>query len=248
MSFRALAAAQTTAVRGDVAANLEQHLALAGAAADAGARVVVFPELSLTGYELDLASELAFTLDDERLAPLEAFAEQKKVTLVVGAPHRRSGQLFLAALWLSPGAAPRVYAKRHLSGEETDVFTAGTDTPLFSVEGGPAAVAVCADTGHESHPSAAADAGATAYLVGSLISEPRLPGEWAALSHYAQRHSMAVVFANYGSPSGGLDARGGSAIWSSDGSRLVSLDSPGPGVVVALENSSGWATQVIRES
>jgi predicted amidohydrolase len=52
---RAIAAAQTTAVPGDVAANLSQHLQLARAAAKACARVLLFPRLSLTGYELELA-------------------------------------------------------------------------------------------------------------------------------------------------------------------------------------------------
>src|SRR5262245_49180133 len=48
---RAFAAAQTIPLRGDVDANLEQHARLAQVAADEQARVLVFPELSLTGYE-----------------------------------------------------------------------------------------------------------------------------------------------------------------------------------------------------
>lgn len=67
-----LAAAQTAPIRGDVEANLRQHAHLVRAAAEQGAEILVFPELSLTGYELNLAAELAFAEDDARLAPLAA--------------------------------------------------------------------------------------------------------------------------------------------------------------------------------
>lgn len=49
---RSIAAAQTIPVRGDVDANLKQHVRLVRAAAAEQAQVLVFPELSLTGYEL----------------------------------------------------------------------------------------------------------------------------------------------------------------------------------------------------
>ena len=68
--FRSIAAAQTVPVRGDVDANMERHVRLVHVAADAHARVLVFPELSLTGYELDLAGSQAFTESDPRLTPL----------------------------------------------------------------------------------------------------------------------------------------------------------------------------------
>jgi predicted amidohydrolase len=56
-------------VAGNVQANLDEHVRLADLAAAEGA-VVVFPELSLIGYELALARELAFSESDPRLYPL----------------------------------------------------------------------------------------------------------------------------------------------------------------------------------
>jgi predicted amidohydrolase len=64
---RSIAVAQTCPVRGDVPANLDEHVRLARLAAAEGARVVVFPELSLIGYELELAGELTFSENDARL-------------------------------------------------------------------------------------------------------------------------------------------------------------------------------------
>src|SRR5262249_17340748 len=93
--LRALAAAQTIPRRGDVEANLERHLALVRLAAEQGARLVVFPELSLTGYELDLANELAFSERDARLTPLVDAASAYQVILIVGAPVRIDAGLYI---------------------------------------------------------------------------------------------------------------------------------------------------------
>ncbi len=85
---RSVAVAQTRPVRGDVPANLDEHVRLALLAAAEGAQVVVFPELSLTGYELDLAEKLAFTEADPRLMPLLDLAHSSGMILVVGAPRK----------------------------------------------------------------------------------------------------------------------------------------------------------------
>src|SRR5512145_1111644 len=97
MTPRSIGAAQTTPVRGDVVANVEQHLRLARIAAEEQVRLLVFPELSLTGYELDLAARLAFAPDDPRLAPLAGAAAELSMTLVVGAPARLGTKLHLGA-------------------------------------------------------------------------------------------------------------------------------------------------------
>lgn len=52
---RSIAIAQTCLVAGDVQANLDEHVGLARLSAAEGAEVVVFPELSLTGYHPDTA-------------------------------------------------------------------------------------------------------------------------------------------------------------------------------------------------
>lgn len=111
---RCIAVAQTCPTPGDVAANLAQHVALARLAIAGGAQVVVFPELSLTGYELDQAAALAFEPLDARLEPLLALAHQAQVTIVAGAPVRLKGQLHLGAAVLDADGGLDWYTKRHL--------------------------------------------------------------------------------------------------------------------------------------
>ena len=78
-----VAVAQPPCTPHDVAANAWAHAAAIRAPGAAGARVVVFPELSLTGYELD-----ADPVDpgDERLQPIVQACADTGATALVGAP------------------------------------------------------------------------------------------------------------------------------------------------------------------
>ena len=257
-AVRSLAAAQTVPVRGDVAANLERHLRLVDLARGAGARLLVFPELSLTGYELDLAAELAFAEDDARLAPLVSAAVAGGITLVVGAPVRSGALLHLGAFILGPDGTLDLYTKHHLGAfpasaspdgvvppPERSVFSPGDRNPLIRRNGHTAAVAVCADTGRSSHPRAAAERGADTYLASMFVIPADYAQDTANLSGYAVQHALAVVLANFGGPSGGLSSAGRSTIWSERGERLAQLEADGAGVVVAQETPAGGRASAI---
>ena len=58
---------QTQALKGDIAGNIARHLRFTELAIANGANMIVFPELSVTGYEPTLAAKLATTATDERL-------------------------------------------------------------------------------------------------------------------------------------------------------------------------------------
>jgi len=233
-----------------VASNLAQHLELSQLAAQRSAQVLVFPELSLTGYELELGPELAFDERDARLSPLLEFATRERMTLIVGAPLRREGKLYIAAFILGRDGGVQVYEKQHLGAfpghvnpggpvppAEGSLFVAGTRTPLFDLNGTTAAVAVCADVGQRSHAQLAAAQGAACYLSCMFVIPSDLAEERARLAGYARGYAMIVAFANYGGPSGGLPSAGQSAIWSEHGESLVELPAAGAGIAVYARSS-----------
>jgi predicted amidohydrolase len=253
----ALAAAQTTPVRGDVAANVEQHLLLAERAAAAGAGLVLFPELSLTGYELDLAEELAFDERDPRLAPLVGAARRLGATLVVGAPIRLGDRVHLAAFVLEPDGSIGIYTKRRLGAfgpeanpggsvppAEATVFAPGDRDPLVRIGDATAAIAICADVGDPAHAATAAARGASVYLASMFMIPQDSEAETRRLGGYANRHGMSVVLANHGGPTGGLPSAGGTAIWSDRGELLGQLDPSGAGWLAAIDTPSGRGIRV----
>lgn len=249
---RSLAVAQTCPRAANVAANVEQHLRLADAAGAEGAQITVFPELSLTGYELESASALAFSERDARLSPLRASARAHAMTLIVGAPVRIGSKLHIGAVILHPDGTTDLYTKHRLGAfsdaargngtvppPEATVFAPGDRNPLIQRGGTIAALAICADIGAAWHPQRAADMGANAYLAGMFVIPSELEGDLAKLRGHAVRHTMTVAFANFGGPSGGLASGGRTSIWSASGELLVQLDASGAGVAVVTTGDQG---------
>jgi NAD+ synthase (glutamine-hydrolysing) len=87
--------------------------------------------------------------------------------------------------------------------------------------------------------------GARTYLASMFVIPSEFERETANLRTYAVRHSMPVVLANYGGPSGGLASGGRSAIWSEKGEPLARLEASGAGVAVAVESHAGWRANAV---
>lgn len=248
-----IAIAQTCPVAGDVTANVQDHLRLARIAASEGAQLLVFPELSLTGYELSVAGDLAFSEYDERVAPLIEVASAWSLTLIVGAPVRLGSTLHIGAFILYPDRKTELYTKHRLGAfaerasrdgvvppAEATVFQPGDRNPLVRVAGGTAAIAICADAGEPAHAQQASDRGAQAYLVSMFAIRSEFDRDSAKLRRYAMRYSIPVALANYGCATGGLAAAGRSSIWAETGALLLQLNAGGSGVGIATRSSGGW--------
>jgi hypothetical protein len=102
-----VAAVQPRCVAYDVAHNATAHAELVRAA---DARVVVFPELSLTGYELDAPG---VRIDDRRLAPIVDACASTGALALVGAPIADRGE-HIAMLAVDGGGAEVTYRKMWL--------------------------------------------------------------------------------------------------------------------------------------
>jgi predicted amidohydrolase len=247
MTALTLAAAQTTSIAGDVPGNIQGHLRFMQAAAEQGVQLLVFPELSLTGYEPALAAQLAITPEDVLLAPLREMAQELRMTAVVGMPIRlaRGTGVFIGALVLGADGSLAVYTKQHLHPGEEVAFVAGQGGAALEWADDRIALAVCADFSHASHPRLAAEAGATVYAAGVLISEGGYATDSALLQGYAAEHRMLVLMANHGGPSGGYTCAGRSAIWSADGTLLADVPGIGEALVIARRNGEQWTGQVV---
>lgn len=146
-----LVVAQTNPRLGDLRANLEDHLQLLDAAIGS-ADLVLFPELSLTGYFVrDQVDELALRLDDALLAPL--LARSKHVSIALGLVERsREGRLFNALVFLEDGRVIGVHRKVHLVSyglfDEGRDFAAGERFRVVESRHGRFGPLVCEDMWH----------------------------------------------------------------------------------------------------
>lgn len=228
-----IAAVQCVSRPGDIAGTVADHVRQIGGAADLGADVVLFPELSLTGYEPDLIDlhGIRISPDDALLKPLSLVCQQRRVHALVGAPTASGSLPQIGVLHVDPrGAIRQIYAKQHLAVGEIGIFSAGTSPGRLTVNDWKLALAVCSDAASSSHAAAAAESGADAYLVGALFVIGREAAIDAQMRAVAS-NGMWVVLAQYSGGTGGGPACGLSGAWQPDGREVTRLGA-GPGIAV----------------
>lgn len=199
-------------------ANAEIH---AQVVRSAGARVVVFPELSLTGYELDAA---AITPDDPRLHPIVGACRATGSVALVGAPTRGSdGSDHIGMLAIGAEGVRAVYRKMWLGGPEPERFSPGDQPGAVEIDGWRLGLAICKDTGVPQHAAETAARGIDAYVAGVCESAGAAPDLEARARRIASHHGVWVAFASFaGATGGGFDpAAGHSAVWAPDGIKVV---------------------------
>jgi predicted amidohydrolase len=222
-----LAVAQPAVTAGDLDETVASHV---GAVRAATARVVVFPEMSLTGYRLD-AHDVA--LDDPALAPLvEACAEAGALALV-GAPVAEDGRSVIALLAVDADGVTIAYRKVWLDDTETARFAPGDGPAVIDVDGWRIGLAICRDTRFAEHDAATAALGMDVYVAGVVHHghESEVTDERAR--RIAIDRGVWVAMASYAGPTGegfGTTA-GGSGIWAPGGEVVARADEH-PGEVV----------------
>ena len=121
-----VAAAQAESVPGDLAANVATAVPLVEQAAERGARVVVLPELFLTGYAPEAwKPDLCLTLEEPELEepelePLRSVARERGIVVLAGAGVRRPAGCTLSVVMVDPsGSVTAPYDKQHVDSDES---------------------------------------------------------------------------------------------------------------------------------
>ncbi len=247
-----LTIAQTNPVLGDLHKNLEQHLEVAGAAADAGCDLVLFPELSLTGYFLrDQVFDLALYLDAPVLEPLRELS--KRISMVVGLAERSSdGRCFNSQVFLEDGAVIGVHRKVHLVSygmfDEGRDFAAGDAWETVESKHGRFGLFLCEDLWHLGGQYLRALDRVDAFLVGSAgpgrgvsprPSDTGVAGfesldTWRAILGAAALHAQCyVAWSNRVGFEDGIAFSGGSALLGPGAEVLAELEGLDEGTLAA---------------
>ncbi|MBO4210088.1 carbon-nitrogen hydrolase family protein [Micromonospora echinofusca] len=224
-----IAVAQPPCVPYDLAANAATHAATARAAA---ARVVVFPELSLTGYELDAPT---VDPDDPRLAPLVAACAETGSVALVGAPVAgTAGRVHIATLAVTGAGGSVAYRKQWLGSSEAVRFSPGDRPAVLDVDGWRLGLAICRDTGIAQHVADTVALGIDVYVAGTLMFPEEAEIQDDRARRTATGHRIRVAVASFAGPTGDGYTRsaGRSGIWAPDGT-LLAQAGPATGEVVS---------------
>lgn len=197
-----IAIAQINCTVGDLEGNAAKMLDCASRAKNQGARILLTPELALSGY----APEDILLRDDFNRACEATLSELARqvhgITVVAGHPHQVGRQRFNAASVLQDGNIIATYHKHclpnHTVFDELRYFTPGTEACVFEVDGVRFGINICADIWEEGAATVACDAGAEVLLV--LNASPyhmnKQPSRHEAIRDRIRETGMAVIYTN----------------------------------------------------
>lgn len=236
-----ISAVQLQSVTGDIAANLAKHLEFVSVAVTQSADLVFFPELSLTGYEPQLAQSLATDISDRRLDRLQQCSDTHNIVIGAGLPITVESGVQIGMVWFTPQRPRRLYAKQQLHADEHPFFVAGEGQLLLATSAHQIAPAICYESLQPDHAEQAAKLGADVYLA-SVAKSDR--GMKKAMQHYpaiAQQHHLLVIMADAIGPCDDFVSVGQSAVWNRQGQLLMQMDRASEGILT-VDTVSGKAS------
>jgi predicted amidohydrolase len=223
--------AQIQPVTGNVRANLTKHVAFIRAAISNGAEVIVFPELSLTSYEPNLAADLALEVEDSRLDEFQSLSTTNSIMICVGAPVRLVDGIAIGMIVFHSGQR-EVYFKKYLHADEVPFFIPGKNLPVMIISGMKTGFGICYELSIPEHSKAAADHGAQLYITSVAKFSNGLDAALPALRDIATKFSMMVCMVNAVGPADGGVCAGKSSVWDASGKLLGQLDDRSEGVLM----------------
>lgn len=241
-----LSAAQTKPEAQSIEENLEDHYRLIKIAADNGADLIVFPEMSITGYIRDRADKLAFKTDDARVDILRKLSMDYKTIIIAGAPISLDSNLYIGSFIIHPSNNISIYTKQYLHPGEENFFDASSNyNPIIKLKDERISLAICADIDNPLHPEVASKNSTTIYMPSIFFSKTSMDDCHKSLSQYAQFYSMNILMSNYCGSLWEAEAGGRSAFWSNSGKLINKLPEENPGLLLIVKNENGWTGKTI---
>lgn len=227
-----VALTQISSCRGEVLKNIEKHLACISDAALQKCSLIVFPELSLTGYEPTLAKDLATDPDDRRFDPIKQIAKEKQITVAAGMPLRAVGGITISMLIFFPSGETRIYSKAYLHEDEVPYFIAGRNCDIVTIDDKRVSFAICYEISKEEHRAKAVEANAHLYIASVVKTEKGVSEAIRILETTARESSMTIMMCNAVGEADGTRCAGSSSFWDVQGRRVFFLDDKQEGLLI----------------
>lgn len=186
--------AQVRPVKGNIQANIDQHVYWIERAASLGAGLIVFSELSIIGYEPSLSQQLATTIDDSRFDIFQVLSDSHLLTIGLGVPIRNQAGISISLLFFEPHQTRHIYGKKYLHPDEEPFFVPGRSTVDLSRH--QLALAICYELTVPAHAQCASASGARIYLASVAKSAAGIQKSKERLANIARTYGMTTLLVN----------------------------------------------------
>lgn len=224
--------AQTKPFRGDILKNIESHINIIKLALEFKPDLMVFPELSLTGYEPRMAKNLAIELEDNILNEFQEISDKNKLIIGVGMPVKNNSGIHISTIFFQPEKPRTAYSKQYLHEDEKAFFTNGKNELFLELNKSVIAPAICYESLLPVHAEKAFNSGAEIYIASVAKS---YKGIEKALNYFpgmARKYSMFVFMVNSVGVCDDFECKGKSSIWNKNGTLVGQLNGFSEGVLI----------------
>ncbi|MEQ9881361.1 carbon-nitrogen hydrolase family protein [Pectobacterium brasiliense] len=238
--------AQISSVAGHIDENMKKHQDMIIAAARNAVDIIVFPELSLSGYEPSLAEGLALPPEDIKFDAFQSMSDEYGVSIAVGYPVKFSDGIKITMIIFQPEKETLFYSKQLLHPDEIPFFKQGKQQTTVSVAGKVAVPAICYESLQPAHALEAAKLGADLYVASVAKSAN---GVVRAYEHYptiARKHGMFVLMANAVGKADNFICAGQSAIWDREGKLLIQVNATQEALLI-LDTETGKVMMIEKD-
>jgi predicted amidohydrolase len=226
-----ICAVQYRPVKGDIKSNIENHVKLIELSISNGAETIIFPELSITGYEPELARELATDPNDDRFDVFQKISDEKEVIIGIGLPTRNDVGICISMILFQPQTKRQTYSKNYLHSDEEDFFVSGQNVGCL-INKSKMALAICYELSVPEHSENAFNSGAELYIASVAKSASGIEKAFLTLSDIARKYSMSVILSNSVGHCDNFDSAGKSFIWNNKGLLIGQLDDRNEGIII----------------
>ena len=213
-----IAAAQIDCVLGDIDANVRKMREFSARAKEAGAELIVFPEMSDTGYAMPVIQEKATSWNKGAVPQLQEMARALAIGIISGVSERDGESIYNSQVSINArGEIVAKYRKTHLFSpppvEEHKCFAAGNDLVSFATGGLRLGLTICYDLRFpEVYRTLACDEGANVFIISSAWPFPRVEHQRVLATARAIENQSYVVLSNRVGKDDGAAFCGSSAI------------------------------------
>lgn len=210
--------------RGSLTENMLSHVRILKKCFEEKVDLVVFPEMSLTGYFREDAALRAMAPQDKRLDNIREMLMGRDLTAVVGAPIKIDGEVHIGSFILS-GNVEKIYTKQFVHDTEGDFFV-GNDKfdPILTIQGMRVMLSICYDMENDKHFDRMKDHDIDLYLASIFYTEGEMDHAAQRMSKMSSEHGVMTAFANYSGLAWNLQSGGHSGLWDKNGQSAGQLE------------------------
>jgi predicted amidohydrolase len=223
--------AQTLSIKGGIKENIQNHLQMINRAVSANADLIIFPELSITGYEPRLARSLALNLNSSILDSFQEISDAHEISIGVGMPTNTAGEIQISMLIFEAFKERVSYSKQRLHKDETPYFKEGNHQVFINIKGLKLALGICYETLDGEHFLKCKNKGADIYIASVAKSESGIKQANSKFPQMAQEYQIPILMSNAVGFCDNFLSLGESAVWNQNGELQAQLNRYNQGLI-----------------